>query len=161
MDERHQLGNQIIARHNDIHEQLGNENLRVHWTFDDNVNVAHPVRVRISNVNGISRQYHIHKNKVHAEYFFDRWNVDKYGHLWRYYGENPNHLFGNGIEGNGMGNMGPTRSIKLTLNQGGNQFHPNDYAIAEQCVHQMLVLMQHLEPHLPEQYRIPIHFPQQ
>jgi hypothetical protein len=153
MDERHQLAELIRQAHNVLHQQLGNHHMIV-----NGIEMG-PVRVAIPNGNGILRQYHINASSVRLDYFFRHDLVGIYDQVRGQFANGHNHDFGLNINGNGA-NLGQTRSIFTYLEGGANQVHQNGPAIADQCVHHMLVLLQHLEPHLLEQYRIPIHFPQ-
>jgi|GEM_PF-6060074 len=159
MDDRHHLGNLIIICHNNLHTQLNNLGLIIDYRFEPSVNPTNPVRVLLSNFGGISRQYHIHQSRVHAEYFFSNQSVKVYGSLLNHFpAAQSNHLFGHGIYGNGM-NDGTSRSIKLTLDQGASQFEENGESIAQQCVRNMNQLMIYIETNLPDANRLSINLP--
>jgi hypothetical protein len=79
--------------------------------------------------------------------------------LIRYRFPNGNeHNFGHEILGNGA-NDGATRSIYTSIDLGANSFNQDGFQIAIQSVNKMMTLINHIEPHLPNQYRIPINYP--
>lgn len=160
MDFRHELANLIVQVHNKTHKKLGNQDLLIDKVFNEGVIPTNPVRIHISTVNGVNRQYSINKTAVHAEYFFPPQSVNAYNHLCKIFkiDLNNNHLFENGIYGNGY-KRGDSRSIKLTFDQGGDNYQQNRQIIANQCVNSMLILLQTIEPNLPAANIIPINYP--
>ena len=97
--------------------------------------VSSPVRVHCSIRDGVSWQYAVQKDGIHAQVFIPKQQRSRYDSLRTFLGVS-DHDFGDGIVGTGFKN-GKTCSLKLTVHRGTNAPESEWGSLAKESVSAM------------------------